>query len=136
MRSSLFDTPDSRPRTWMPEKSPVPYAASRGFQPSVPAGCVHPGGRGKTRAERQKRWEWGKHPASLSGGQKQLLCIALPCIKDTDIICLDAPTTSKRSLRLPLPVRQQLHILPCCTFPNHQPNDGLGGGVCRKVTDA
>ena len=34
-----------------------------------------------------------QHPASLSGGQKQRLCIAVACMKTTDIICFDEPTS-------------------------------------------
>ena len=34
-----------------------------------------------------------QHPASLSGGQKQRLCIAVACMKDTDVICFDEPTS-------------------------------------------
>ena len=33
------------------------------------------------------------HPASLSGGQKQRLCIAVACMKDSDVICFDEPTS-------------------------------------------
>ena len=33
------------------------------------------------------------HPSALSVGQKQRLCIALSCMKDADIICLDEPTS-------------------------------------------
>ncbi len=34
-----------------------------------------------------------RHPASLSGGQKQRLCIAVACMKNTDMICFDEPTS-------------------------------------------
>lgn len=34
-----------------------------------------------------------QHPASLSGGQKQRLCIAVACMKNSDIICFDEPTS-------------------------------------------
>lgn len=34
-----------------------------------------------------------QHPASMSGGQKQRLCIAVACMKDTDVICFDEPTS-------------------------------------------
>ena len=34
-----------------------------------------------------------RHPASLSGGQKQRLCIAVACMKDTDVVCFDEPTS-------------------------------------------
>lgn len=34
-----------------------------------------------------------QHPASLSGGQKQRLCIAVACMKNTDVICFDEPTS-------------------------------------------
>lgn len=33
------------------------------------------------------------HPASLSGGQKQKLCIAVSYMKDANIICFDEPTS-------------------------------------------
>jgi len=34
-----------------------------------------------------------QHPASLSGGQKQRLCIAVACMKNSDVICFDEPTS-------------------------------------------
>jgi len=34
-----------------------------------------------------------RHPASLSGGQKQRLCIAVACMKDTELVCFDEPTS-------------------------------------------
>lgn len=34
-----------------------------------------------------------RHPASLSGGQKQRLCIAVACMKNSDVICFDEPTS-------------------------------------------
>ena len=34
-----------------------------------------------------------RHPASLSGGQKQRLCIAVACMKDTEVVCFDEPTS-------------------------------------------
>lgn len=38
--------------------------------------------------------EYGKrHPASLSGGQKQRLCIAVSCMKESNVLCFDEPTS-------------------------------------------
>lgn len=36
---------------------------------------------------------FSRHPASLSGGQKQRLCIAVACMKNTNVICFDEPTS-------------------------------------------
>ena len=50
------------------------------------------------------------HPASLSGGQKQRLCIAVSCMKGTDLICFDEQTSGLDYYSM-LQVSELLHEL-------------------------